>query len=215
MPRIKTGDIIHVEWPMEDVRAMWKQIQRNQKEFGYTLGTSMKIGAWHLCRSLGVSTAVAPKHRPVKEIHETPKELKAKGGGKKYEVTSWKSGRKKTFAVRSSNKIRAVRKTRQVRIGNRGLAKATWRASISRYGSKRGISRTGFAPGITKFAKQLVNNKARLKGENPYIRIINRINYIESAMEGGEHAVDTAMERAASGMMKRIDNQIKKKLGVK
>lgn len=206
---------IQLDWPKEDVRAIWRQIERNQKELGRSLGSSVKLAAWHLTRSLGTSTRVAPKYRPYKEIKETAKEKRAKGGGKKYEITTCKGGRKKTFNIRSSKGVRELKQLPQVRIGNAGLAKSSWRFAISQFGSRRGVSKKGFARGIEGYAQKHTDITKRLKGDDPYVKISNRVNYIRDAMTGGENAVNTAMARAARGMMKHIDNKVKEKMGVK
>lgn len=206
---------IQLDWPKEDVRAMWRQIERNQKELGRSLGSSVRFAAWHLIRSLGKDTQIAPKYRKYEEVYETPKQRKARGGGKKYRITSWKGGRKKTFIIRSKKGVRELKRMPQVLIGNRGLAKASWRFAVSQFGSSRGVAKKGFAPGIQKYAGMKTDVKKRLKGDDPYVKITNRLDYIVDAMQGKERAVDSAMARAARGMSKHIDNQVVKKMGAK
>lgn len=213
MRRAEQG--IQLEWPEEDVRALWRQIERNRKELGRSLGSSVKFAAWHLIRSLGKSTRVAPKYRPYKEIHETPKERKAKGGGKKYEITTRKGGRKKTFNIRSKKGVRELKQMPQVRIGNRGLAKASWRFAIGEFGGRSKVSKKGFACGIETFAQTKVDVDRKFERDEANVRITNKLDYIREAMQGGERAVDSAMARAARGMSSHIDEQIKRKMGVK
>ena len=206
---------VQIDWPEDDVRALWKQIERNRKEFGRSLGKSVKLAAWHLVRSMGADTRVAPKYRPYKEIKETKKQRDAKGGGKKYEITTWKGGQKKTFNIRSKKGVKELKQMPQVRIGNRGLAKASWRFAVSQFGAKGGVSKKGITRGAERYAKRHMDVKKKLNRDDAYVKITNRVDYIIEAMHGKKHAVDSAMARAARGMSHHIDEQIKKKMGVK
>ena len=207
---------IQIDWPEEDVKALWRQIERNQKEFGKNLGQSVKFAAYHLIKSLGADTRVAPKYRPYKEIKETKKEKDAKGGGKKYEITTWKGGRKKTFNIRSKKGVKELKQMPQVKIGNRGLAKASWRFAAGGIGRKSAVRKSkSWGKWAARSAGRNVDVEKNFKTNDAYVRITNRLDYITDSMRGKDHAVDSAMARAARGMSHHIDEEIKKKLGVK
>ena len=169
-----------------------------------------------MIRSLGASTKVAPKYRPYKEIHETKKERDAKGGGKKYEITTWRGGQKKTFNIRSPKGVKELKQMPQVKIGNRGLAKASWRAAGAGIGRKSAVKKSKkWGKWARRSAGRNVDVEKSFETNDAYVRITNELDYITDSMKGGDRAVDTAMARAAEGMRHHIDEEIKKKLGVK
>ena len=209
-------DGMQIDWPEADVEALWRQIERNQREFGKSLGKSVKFAAYHLIKSLGASTKVAPKYRPYKEIHETKKERDAKGGGKKYEITTWRGGQKKTFNIRSKKGVKELKQMPQVKIGNRGLAKASWRSAAFGIGTRGAVKKSkSWGKGVVRTAAGHVDVDKKFTDNDAFIMITNQMDYITDAMKGGDMAVDTAMARAAEGMRHHIDEEIKKKLGVK
>lgn len=207
------SDQVSIEWPRHDVRALWTQIERAQKELGKDLGQAIRFAAWNLARSLGVVTKVAPKFRPYRVLKEGRGVAKGKGG-KKYEVTSWKSGRSKTFNVRAAS-VAELKKMRQVRIGNAGLAKSAWMWGIKKLGSGSGISMKGVTPGAKRRGQQNMDVTQRIRGDDPFVKIVNSLPYAESALQGGMSAVTGAMGKAARSMEKIIDGDIQKKLGAK
>ena len=204
---------VSIEFPRQDVRAMWAQIDRAQKELGQDLGQAIRFAAWSVARSLGVITKVASKYRPYKVIKEGRGAAKGKGG-KKYEVTSWKKGREKTFNVRAAS-VSELKKMGQVRIGNAGLAKSAWMWGIKKLGSGSGIGMKGVTPGAKQRGQQNMDVTQRLRGDDPFVKIVNSLPYAASALQGGMGAVNGVMSKAARSMEKIIDDKIKKKLGAK
>lgn len=205
------NDQVSIEWPKEDVRALWAQIDRAQKELGKGLGQAIKFAAWSVAQSLGVKTKVAPKYRPYEVVKESARVVKFKGG-KKYQITSLKKGHAKTFNVRAGS-VSELKKMGQVRIGNAGLAKSAWYWGIKKLGSANGVGMKG----VTQRAKQhgvgITNVTQRLKGDDPFVKMVNSLPYAASALQGGMSAVTDAMGKAARHMEKIIDAQIAKKLG--
>ena len=208
----QTNNMVEFDWPEEDVEALWQQIDRAQKDLGKSVGRAVKMAGYSVIRSLGASTAIAPKYREYEEIHETPKQIERTGGGKKYEITTWKGGTKKTFNIRSPKGVRELKRMPQVRIGNRGLAKQSWRVAGGLAGKKSVVRKVRTGATAHWVARRAVSLKKEYKGDDPYIQISNRLNYIIPALEGGEKSVDTAMARAARGMRGHIDRLIKRKL---
>ena len=208
----QTNNMFEFDWPEEDVEALWQQIDRAQKDLGKSTGRAVKMAGYSLIRSLGASTDIAPKYREYEEIHETPKQIEKKGGGKKYEITTWKGGTKKTFNIRSPKGVRELKRMPQVQIGNRGLAKHSWRYIGGMAGKKSLVRKTKTSPSAQAIARRESDEKHKYKGTDPYITITNKLDYILPALTSGEKSVDTAMARAARGMMHTIDNKIKRKL---
>jgi hypothetical protein len=207
------SDAVSIEWPKQDVRALWAQIDRAQKELGKGLGPAIRFAAWSVARSLGVLTKVAPKYRPYKVIKEGRGVAKGKGG-KKYEVTSWKKGHAKTFNIRAAS-VSELKKKGQVRIGNAGLAKSAWMRGVKKLGSGSGIGMKGVTPGAKRRAAGNMDVTQRLRGDDPFVKIINSLPYAASALKGGMSAVNGAMGSAARSMEKIVDANITKKLGAK
>ena len=202
-----------IVWPKQDVRALFAQMDRAQKELGKNLGQALRFAAWSVARSLGVVTDVSKKYRPYKAIKEARGIAKRKGG-KKYEVTSFKKGRKKTFNVRSAS-VSALKKTGQVRIGNAGLAKSSWMWGIKKLGSGGGVSMKGVSSRVKRRGSQNMDVSQRLRGDDPFIKIVNSLSYAGDALRGGTGTVNNAMAKAARAMVKVIDANIAKKMGAK
>jgi len=207
------SDLVSIEWPKQDVRTLWAQIDRAQKELGRGLGQAIRFAAWSVARSLGVVTKVAQKYRPYKEVKEARGVVKFKGG-KKYEVTSWKKGREKTFNVRAAS-VSKLKEMGQVRIGNAGLAKSAWMWGIKKLGSGGGIGMKGVTPGAKQRGQKNMEVTQRLRGDDPFIKIVNSLPYAANALQGGMSAANSAIGKAARSMEKIVDDKIKKKLGAK
>lgn len=207
------SDQVSIEWPKQDVRALWAQIDRAQKELGKDLGQAIRFAAWSVAQSLGVVTKVAPKYRDYRVIKEDRGVAKGKGG-KKYEVTSWKKGHAKTFNVRASS-VSELKKTGKVRIGNAGLAKSAWMWGIKKLGSGGGVSMKGVTPGAKQRGQRNMDVTQRLRGDDPFVKIVNSLPYAASALHGGMGAVNDVMGKAARSMGKIIEANIAKKLGAK
>ena len=53
-----------------------------------------------------------------------------------------------------------------------------------------------------------------MQSVSPYIQITNRLGYVTEAMEGGQHAIDNVMERAARRMQHVIDAKVRSAFGI-
>ena len=204
---------VSIEFPKRDVRALFAQMVRAQKELGKNVGQALRFAAWSVARSLGVVTDVAPKYRQYKVIQEG-RGIAKRRGGKKYEVTSWKKGHKKTFYVRATS-VSELKKKGQVRIGNAGLAKSSWMWGIKKLGSGGGVSMKGIAQKVKQRGGQNMDVTQRLRGDDPMVKIVNSLPYAGDALRGGMGAVNTAMNKAVRSMEKIIDANIAKKMGAK
>lgn len=201
---------IAIEFPREDVRRLFGQMDRAQKELGKSLGQTVRFAAWSIASSLGKVTRVAKKHRPYKEIKEAGSVVRAKGG-KKYKVTSYRSGGRKTFNVRAAS-VAELKRSSKVLIGKAGLAKASWFWGIKKIGGGRNISQAGVTKTAKRFAALNMDVENRTTGDDPYVKMVNSIPYIRAAMLGGESAITGAMGRAARHMERITDANLDKKL---
>jgi hypothetical protein len=209
--------VASIEFPRADVDALFRQMDRAQKELGRSLGNAVRTATNRVALSIGTSTRVAPKYRKITPMGDQSSNRKfdPKTGkfyyNKRFEVYSDKS--RKTFSVWAKN-ITAAKKKKSVLIARRGLAKATWRRAAQEASADGGVGKGG----VTAFGR-IVDRHARgkgvFKGDNPWAMMESSLDYAGAALQGGPNAVDTAMERAASAMEHLIDRQIERKLGAK
>jgi hypothetical protein len=88
-----------------------------------------------------------------------------------------------------------------------GLAKAAWLWPTKKYGP----SGIGFAanPARLEAVKQSATS-SNFTGEDIYISLTNKLDYIRQAMSGGENSAVTALARAGRMMSQNIDSKLKK-----
>jgi len=207
------SDAVTIEWPQADVDALWRQVARAQKELGRDLGQAVRFAAYKVAQSLGVKTKIAPKYRKYEVIKEPAGVVRLKGG-KKYEVTSRKKGVKKQFNLRAAS-VAELKKMPQVRIGKAGLAKSAWMWGIKKIGGGKNIGMAGATQTAKRLGQRNMAVESRIRGDDPYVKMVNSLPYAESALKGGASMVNSAMGKAARSMEKIIDSNIKKKLGAK
>ena len=191
---------VTIDFPHRDVAALRHQMARAVRVLGKSQGQAVRFGAWAAASSLGASTKVSKPRRPIREVSTTRR------GVRKFQVTSYKQGSKREFDLYARDK-REANAAPQVKIGFRGLAKASWMA----LGSSRGAS-GHMTPAARKTGKQHIAVAKHLKGDNPSVRITNRLGYIMEALRGGPKDVGTAMARGARQMARIIDSKIPKGL---
>jgi len=207
------NDQVSIEWPKQDVRALWAQIDRAQKELGKGLGQAVRFAAWSVARSLGVITKVAPKYRDYQAIKEA-RGVARKAGSKLFEITSWKKGNKRTFQIRAKS-VAELKQTPQVIISNAGRAKAAWMWGVKKLGSGKGVSMNGVTSRGYKVAGSNMDVTQKLEGNDPFVKIVNSLPYATNAFKGGSGVVEGAMGKAARSMARIINADIAKKLGAK
>lgn len=130
---------------------------------------------------------------------------------RKFEVESYKSGSKNLFNFYARTKQEAA-KAPAVRIGKHGMAKASWMWGIKAIGGGAAGSSAGVSKSAKRAAQQHIAVVKHLKGDNPSVRITNRIGYIMDALRGGPKDVTTALARAASQMERIINSKMPKGL---
>ncbi len=206
--------VASIEFPRADVDALFRQMDRAQKELGRSLGNAVRTAANRVALSIGTSTKVAPKHRKITATGETSSnrqysESRGFYQNKRFEVYSDKS--RKTFSVWAKN-MREAKQKRGVVISRRGLAKATWRRAAREAGAGGGVGQGGVTASANRLADRHARGKGVFNGVDPWAMMESSLDYAQDALRGD---VGTAMERAASAMEHIIDRQIEKKLGAK
>lgn len=200
---------ISAEISRQDISGLMRQMERARKEVGKSLGQSVKFAAWSVADALRAATRISAKRREVEEMPGVEK----KRGKLAWKVTGARKGKPKEWTIYAANKAEA-KKHPVVQIGNRGLAQKAWHWAQSRLGSSRGGLKVG---GKTfNLAQEYTGVTISLKGDDPFVKIVNRLPYASEAFEsGGGQTVNNAMERAAKRMAHIIDAQIAKKMGAK
>lgn len=209
--------VASIEFPSADVDALFRQMDRAQKELGRSLGNAVRTAANRVALSIGTSTKVAPKHRKVTATGNTSSNRRySESGGfyqnKQFEVYSDKS--RKTFSVWAKN-MREARQKKSVVISRRGLAKATWSRAAREASAGGGVGQGGVTASAHRLSARHARGKGVFNGVDPWAMMESGLDYAQDALQGGPRDVDTAMERAASAMEHLIDRQIEKKLGAK
>ena len=196
------ADGFTIDFPHADVRALARQMARAEKELGKSTGQAVRFGAWAVASSMGASTKVSKQKRPVREVSTTRKTQR------KFEITSHKTGSAHKFTRYAAGK-REINRSRFVRVGKSGLAKASWFWGIKALGSSRG-SGGKMTKSAKTSGKRFMQVYKNLKGSNPSVTIKNGLGYIMDALRGGPQDVSTAMARGAKQMAHIIDDKVKK-----
>lgn len=199
---------VTIEFPQADVDKLFAAMQRSAKELDKDQGTAMKQAVGYLIRSLGASTAVAPKYREIverKDVKAPRRDLRA------FEIKGY-FGKPRTAGSKTVfSRDKSTAKRRHAQIGNRGLAKLTWKLAGRDLNQRLdGMSFGDIGSAITaKIASQSIETKSNFQGADIFAEIHNLLPYIRAAVKEN---ISSAFDRAASAMEKSIDNQLIKRL---
>jgi len=183
-----------------DLSGLFAQMWRAEKELGKSAGEALRWGGWSLARTLGTSTRVAPKHRPLRQIAGGV----GREGRQAFEV---RTGKGTTFPVYATDRSAALQ-LRQVRIGNRGLARASWMWGVRALGSGGGFP-AGISGANVRRAGVNMEVRKRLTGNDMFISFDNRLRYAALAFYSkGKRTVATAAERAGRMMARTINAKV-------
>lgn len=206
---------VSIDFPKADVRALFAQMDRAQREFGMGLPRVTKWGAWQVAQSLGAATQTPERDVVKSSKRRTVEAVKGSAsakGNKQFQVVSHRKGVRNTFSVWAKSK-REANQLPQAKIGNWGLAKASWMWGVKKLGSG---AKFGFAtPGARSNAARNVEITMSMRRDDPWVRIVNRLPYIIEAMRGREMAISAAMGKASRAMAHTIDGKLKKQMGAK
>jgi predicted TIM-barrel enzyme len=193
----------------QDVSALMRQMRRAEKDIGMSLGQSVKLTAWAVADALRAATKVSDKRRKV--VEDLTRGIR--GLRKPFIVQAIRKNKEKEFPIRATSK-REANAHRVAQIGNRGLAQRAWLWAQGHVGARRGGGKVGAK--TAQLAEKYTSVQVRVKGNDPMVRIDNRLPYaLDAFKSSGEQTVSNAMERASRRMMHIIDAKIAKKLGAK
>lgn len=191
-----------IEFPQADTMRLFGEIHRASQVLGKSLGASLKMAAAYVARSIGASTRLADKYRQFNPVIGS----KTTRGRQEYvAIRPYYAQRERRFFA--WNDIDA-KKSRAVKIGRRGLAKMSWRVLASNTGPVEGDY------GNMNIARRNVQRTLNLGGDDPWIKLTNKIYYAEKALQGGPQAVETAVGRAANSMHHEIGRRAAKTMGL-
>lgn len=205
------SEAITFEVDQSSVRNVMDAINRASKELNKPLKSSVRWAGALFLQSAAKQTRLSKAKRDVVQISGISDRRRAKFAMIKYDkhgnkVKSPLWGRGKGGLVRYEKKSEANKDPRR-KIGRRGLAKKSWTFARQRLGG--GVIRN--VHGVPSLAEIKWSG-----GEaSPTMTITNRIRYMDKAMIGGMSALNTALQSASNKMMKRIDQEIEKKMGAK
>jgi len=210
MWRLSLSNGVQIEFPKADVDRLFATMQQSAKLMDIEQGKAMKQAVGYLLRSLGASTRVAPKYREITASSAKPPRRNLQA----FDVTGY-FGKPRTAGTKTVfSRDKTTAKRRHATIGNRGLAKLTWKLAGRDMGNRiEGMTFGSIASAITgKIAAENVETKSSFTGPDIFAEIHNLLPYIRSAVKPGE--INTAFERAARAMEHSIDNQLVKKMGL-
>ena len=238
------SDAVSIEWPKDDVQAMFRQIERAQKELGKSNLSSIQWAARVLLTSVAASTKVSKKVRPI--VRNPDKRYKTDRRRAPFGVMAYRDGKKVFRPIYRTGEFGGLRffDKKTVAWYDRSGGSGQWRKIASgpdianpeiiapgiMKDKRRNIWRSGFAKKTWTWAKgkigsggtvtlMRVPNIAEVKvhrdKDNPGITVTNRLNYFDKALKGEWMAIDSAMARATRSLDRKIDDQIAKKMGAK
>jgi hypothetical protein len=208
---------VEIKFPKEDVREIFRAMERARKELSNTWGGAIRMAGITLSQSMGTSTRVSPKTRPFKILQKRS----ARGGKPATMLVEWekesRSGKKTQQGIIEGTGVRDAKKHPFIRIGMQGLAKSSWKwaAKAARTPGAVKLPAKEVARSAREWGIRYSEGGSRFRGDDPYYRITNKLPYIEDALHGGANAPETAMRRAADGLNHWIDNEVKRRFGAK
>lgn len=201
-----------IEFPRADVDALFRQMDRAQRLLGKHMVHALNSAAMYVARSLGASTKVSKKQRPIQELQISTSK---RHGVKSWGVTGW-FGRPRTYQTKilRTSKGEAYVKERLGMIRRSGLAKKTMANMGKKFGATD-IAHMSF--GAAELARLSAKHGRGERGggeSDPWVRMTNDLGYATDALKGGDSAIETAIGRAARSMEKSVTNQLLRKYGL-
>jgi hypothetical protein len=208
------SDTLVIEWPKKDVDALFRAVEAAVKYLDYDIGRAIGAAARSVIRSIGASTRISPKQRKVKQRDDIPliRQMHT------YEVQGF-FGRPRTeqarlYRARSLANVIKYHAT----ISRRSLARTSWKILWDAVANSFDVSGSSglasAAADIARIAASAVSCDVKKSGVNTSITLTNRLDYVQKALEGGPRDIDTAMERAAAGLMHSVEKQLVKRMGL-
>jgi hypothetical protein len=218
-----SGLNISLVFPQADVNRIVASMARARSELGVSMPHSVNMAGRAVLGSLAASTKVSEKHRTFQATGERSRS----GLNKRFNVwTRYATPKRKGKATRASGRgpwrwqpiwarnVQELKRRPAMRIVMRGVAKASFGQAMKK--GNFGFPASAMAPGVEsknkrimlKAAHRWVDFTRNLKGDNPFIKMVNNLTHIMAALQNGPQTVETAMGRAADGMEKNITKQL-------
>ena len=186
-------------------------LKRFARERNKSAEQSVKYGVINLIGSLRSSTKIAKERRKV-YVPKTKaeKEMRDKFGRRLFYVEGYdENGSLSLAKLWAFSKTDALRR-KATKIVNRGLAKLSWGWALKDLYGSRIPQHNVHKSGVKILIRMVSTRKIKTANEHA-VEIINELRYISKAFKTkGKTAVNTAMRRATNGMVKKLDNDLKK-----
>lgn len=174
---------------MERLRASMRRVET---ELGRTSGTALRWAARAVALSVGASTVIS---KPFRDFARSTTPAR-KDGKTAFNVTFWKGG--KSEIQERWAKSEAQLRARVLKIKRRGLASRMWSKYLAP-AAGRGSGRSGY---------YAVSSKTRAKDADQFVEMTNKLRYAALVVKSAE--VTTALDRAARGVIQRLENTLAK-----
>ncbi len=186
-------------------------LKRFAKERNKSAEQAVKYGVINLIGSLRSSTRIAKERRKVYvPKNKVEKKMRDKFGRRLFYVEGYDANGSLSLAkLWAFSKADALRR-KSTKIVNRGLAKLSWSWALRNLYGSRMPQHNVHKSGVEILTRTVSTRKIKTAKEHA-AEIINELRYISKAFKTkGKTAVNTAMRRATNGMVKKLDNDLKK-----
>ena len=203
---------ISIDVPTAAINALQRAMDREGREFGKSVRSQVKIAAWSIGSTLGKATRVAKPAVELVKLNQMEARLLSieKNTGKSAFIgTKYFGGKARQITVYAKG-IRKARNDIRAKIYGFGLAKLSWRASISGLGSLGGMNVSKVDAKTIMAARKEAAVERTLTGNNPSILIGSYLPYAQDALIGGNAAIAPAIDRAARHMEHIMDAKAEK-----
>ncbi len=207
---------VSYDFPKEDIARLDAAMRRGMEEFNFPMAQQVKAAGYSIGRALGTSTAVAKKRielHPLKKRWARWNRLPVDWSepkhfwGERYN----QRGQVSIVFVSASGKA-AAKRSKKAQVGRAGLAKKSWRASISGLGRPLATRGANNDERTNALAKEYAAKDRLLRGFNPSVRVGSFLDYAALALGRGEREVNDVARRAAVQMEKQLEHLAAKKL---
>ncbi len=202
---------IGIDFDKADLKKFEDTLKRFQRERNKSAEQSVKWGTISVVGSLRASTRLSKERRKVLlPKSKKEKDMRDKLKRRLYYIVKYdQSGSITQLPVWAYNKKDALRR-KIAKIENRGLAKLSWGWALrDLYGTRVNIGKV-HKSGVRVLGRAITTRRIKQSGEHG-VEIVNRLDYISKSFKTkGKTAVTTAMARATKGMVKKLDNDLRK-----
>jgi len=226
------SDAMTIEFPEADRQAMFRNMDRAQREFGKSAKEAIKWGGVYVARSLGASTIQAPKLRKiVKNPHPDAGRDKRRAivgvnrwdrTGKQYFQPIYRTGEYGKTRFEKDGSITVFDTPgRPYNLSREQFASMNLQMPSVQASKKRIIGRRGLGKKAWKWIERNMDGGTGSVGDaasvasvrwglivGAEVTITNKLRYITKALKGGYMGVASAMARASRGMEEAMNRKL-------